>query len=486
MHKNSTDTFPSENPDLCSALQDESYISFMGKLFEKAYNDSLISFTFAVPHIDPLALLEVLDDRSSYQYYWEKPEDEFALAAGESLHEIKGEGKQRFRQVKNKISVITDRALEYANLSHYHTGLHYLGGFSFFDENIGKKWSEFGTASFTIPKWQIIKEGRLTLLTLNIKLADFQDQESLHNYLEDRFNQFEKALELNTDQKKLYPKKSSSAVEISANSETYDRWLDSVTTAKEHIRKGKYQKIVLARHASVRIDDDLQPTHIANRLRKKYPSCYTFLIRQKSSHTFLGSSPERLMAFKKNHLLTEALAGSIERGSTATEDAVMEKELLLSSKNASEHNYVVQAIEQRLAPYVRRLDKGSTPVIKKLSNVQHLFTPITAWLEKNIDAMTVLEELHPTPAVGGYPWKESEPYIRELETFERGWYAGPVGWVNSKGVGEFIVAIRSGLIDKQGATFYAGCGIVEDSDAEAEWRETLLKLSPMLSALEYD
>lgn len=472
--------------DLSALLQEKSYTSFVQEVFEKSDSDSLISFTFPVPCIDPLALLEVLDDGKSYQYYWEKPEDEFTLAAGESLLKLRGEGEQRFRQINNLISVLNESVMEYSPLSHSHTGIHYLGGFSFFDENPGKEWEGFGSATFTVPKWQLIREGRLTLLTLNLRFSDFPDPESLHNYLADKLDQFENALELNSEPRKRYHNNGSSSVKPSTESENYNKWFKSVESAKAHIQQGKYQKIVLARNAKIQIDEDVQPTHIANRLRKKYPNCYTFLIRHNASNTFIGSTPERLVAFKKNHLLTEALAGSIERGTTATEDAVMEKELLLSTKNASEHNYVVKAIEQRLAPFVKKLSKGSKPVIKKLSNVQHLFTPITAWLEKNIDAMTVLQELHPTPAVGGYPWKKSEPYIQKLEYFDRGWYAGPVGWVNSKGVGEFIVAIRSGLIGEKSANFYAGCGIVEDSDAEAEWRETLLKLSPMLSALKYD
>ncbi|MDZ7682556.1 MAG: chorismate-binding protein [Fodinibius sp.] len=126
------------------------------------------------------------------------------------------------------------------------------------------------------------------------------------------------------------------------------------------------------------------------------------------------------------------------------------------------------------------------PEVKKLSNVQHLYTPIRVQLKEQVTMLDVIEQLHPTPAVGGYPWGDAAHHIDELEQFDRGWYAGPVGWFNVNGDGEFAVGIRSGLFTKNKAHFFAGCGIVADSDPQSEWEETNLKLKPMLSALQYD
>ncbi|HLR32116.1 MAG TPA: chorismate-binding protein, partial [Fodinibius sp.] len=143
-------------------------------------------------------------------------------------------------------------------------------------------------------------------------------------------------------------------------------------------------------------------------------------------------------------------------------------------------------IRHRLQPLTKNVYCDHQPRIKKLSNVQHLHTPIRAHLKDDTDILPVIEQLHPTPAVGGYPRKDAMEYIRELEDFERGWYAGPVGWMTPSGSGEFAVAIRSGLLSEDEAHFFAGCGIVADSNPKEEWEETNLKLSPMLSALNYD
>lgn len=476
----------SSDHHLLSLLEEESYTQFLETVFERADSGSLLSFTLPVEYIDPLAGLELLDEGNSYQYFWEKPDDEFAIAAGKSLLKITAEGKQRFKNISDKIAAVKEQSLEYTAVSHSHSGICFLGGFSFFDKNDNLEWHSFGSASFTVPEWQIIKEGRLTLLTLNFKASSFDSSRHLDAQVRETLSGIGRILTLNSGQDLSPFKQPGMMPDISTGKQAFKQWSESVSKAKKLIRQEKFDKIVLARKARVELNEHIAPTHIVNALRGQYPNCYTFLIRQEESKTFLGCTPERLVSFRKNYVLTEALAGSIQRGSTATEDTILERELMQSAKNADEHNYVIKAIEQRLASLVRNIERGARPVIKKLTNVQHLFTPITAWLNEEVNPLTVLEQLHPTPAVGGYPWKDAAPYIRELENFDRGWYAGPVGWLNSNGGGEFAVAIRSGLIDKSHAHFYAGCGIVADSDADAEWREMILKLSPMFSALQYD
>src|SRR5699024_2973901 len=135
-----------------------------------------------------------------------------------------------------------------------------------------------------------------------------------------------------------------------------------------------------------------------------------------------------------------------------------------SNKNRAEHGFVVQDIRQRLEPLTNTIKHGLQPQIKKLSNVQHLHTPIRAHLADGISPLQAVEHLHPTPAVGGFPREKAMHYIQQLERFERGWYAGPVGWMTPSGSGEFSVAIRSGLLCEEEAHFFAGCGIVADSD----------------------
>lgn len=472
---------------LIATLSESSeYQLFLEKVSENLGSDSLLSVSLPIEKIDPLACLELLDEGKAYRYFWEKPSEDFAIAAGKSLHILKASGKDRFRDISKQIQDIQESSFEYTTIEHSHAGIHFLGGFSFFDNNENGDWQSFGSASFTVPQWQIIREGQLTLLTLNFKASSFKTRYKLDEEIKNKFTEIREILALNAELELSAPKDLNRMPDTLTDKLALDSWIDSVSTAKELITQDKFDKIVLAREATIELQDDLEPTHIVNILREQYPNCYSFLVRHEGSKTFIGCTPERLLSFRKNHLLTEALAGSIQRGTTATEDAFLEKELMQSTKNADEHNYVIKAIEQKLAPLVNKIVRGRKPVIKKLTNVQHLFTPITAWLNEGTNPLTILEQLHPTPAVGGYPWEQAKPYIKKLENFDRGWYAGPIGWLNSNNGGEFAVAIRSGLIHNNRATFYAGCGIVADSDARAEWEETILKLRPMLSALQYD
>jgi menaquinone-specific isochorismate synthase len=467
-------------------LENGDYSHFLDKVSKALGSACVVSVTLPIEKIDPLACLELLDTDEGYQYFWEKPADEFAMAAGKALKTITANGKTRFKEIDRHITAIKKGSIEYAPVEHSHAGIHFLGGFSFFDESNDPKWRSFGSASFVIPEWHIIKDGQLTLLSLNFDLSNYHSAGELDNEIKEKFCTICDILELNEEPEFSSVDSLRQNPADLANTMAFSKWTESVNRARKLIAEDKFEKIVLAREAATRLKHIPEPTHIINILREQYPNCYSFLIRNHGSKTFLGCTPERLISFKKNYLLTEALAGSIQRGNTASEDAFMGKELMQSTKNAHEHNYVIRAIEQKLAPFVKKIEKGTKPVIKKLTNVQHLFTPITAWLKEDVNPLAVVEKLHPTPAVGGYPWQKAKPYIRELEDFDRGWYAGPVGWLNSHNGGEFAVAIRSGLIDKESATFYAGCGIVADSDAETEWEETILKLRPMLSALQYD
>ena len=486
MSERSTEDNRISEHHISSLLSSADYIRFLQDISYSLNSPSLISISLPIEKIDPLACLELLDEPEAYQYFWEKPNEDFAIAAGKSIQKITASGKNRFKEINQQITDTKEIAHEYSHIEHSHSGIHFLGGFSFFDDNAEGNWQSFGSASFVVPEWQIVREGQLTLLTLNFKASQFNSQYQLDKEVKDRFFGICESLALNAEVELSVPKGSNQMPDFLTDKYAFNRWTESVSSAKELIREDKFDKIVLAREATISLQEELEPTHIINLLREQYPNCYSFLIRYEGSKAFLGCTPERLISFRRNFLLTEALAGSIQRGATATEDAFLEKELKESSKNADEHNYVIKAIEQKLKPLVNKIERTDKPVIKKLTNVQHLFTPITAWLKEEVNPLAILEQLHPTPAVGGYPWEKAKPYIKKLENFERGWYAGPIGWLNSKNGGEFAVAIRSGLLDSNRATFYAGCGIVADSDATTEWEETILKLRPMLSALQYD
>jgi menaquinone-specific isochorismate synthase len=182
-------------------------------------------------------------------------------------------------------------------------------------------------------------------------------------------------------------------------------------------------------------------------------------------------------------LLTEALAGSAPRGRTASEDAALADALVCDEKELREHRHVVASIDRRLAPLGLRLVHASRPGLKRLVNVQHLHTPVSAALPAGVRLLDVLARLHPTPAVGGSPREAACAPIRGLEGFPRGLYGGPLGWIDHRGGGEFLVGIRSALIDGAHARVYAGSGIVAGSEPDREFAETELKFKALFESL---
>ena len=458
---------------------------FISDLFDNS-SPTFATFSFQIDSLDPLAYLEMCWNPSTYQYYWEMPSDEFAIAAGEELFSITASGKDRFAEVSREFKTVRKFTKEYTTISHPYAGIMFLGGFSFFDEVHGSMWESFAPASFTIPEWMIIKDGKFCIATLTVEIDNFKSADQLQQYLQDQLQKIEQTVSQNSSEKVDYGNEVKLGNNLFNNSSGQNEWVSSVKQAKKKIDLEAFEKIVLARHLSVSKNATTTPTKVLNNLRQQYPNCYNFMIHQSSGKTFLGSTPERLGAFRNQLFLTDALAGSVQRGTTATEDSFYEKYLSGSKKDRDEHNFVIRDIEERLEPFAKTLTRNEQPEIKKLSNVQHLYTPIRVQLKEGVGMLDVIGKLHPTPAVGGYPWKQAREHINKLEHFDRGWYAGPVGWFNAKGNGEFAVGIRSGLFTKTKAHFFAGCGIVADSDPETEWEETNLKLKPMLSALQYD
>lgn len=475
---------PEIAPELRSYLEDEALSRFFNKTLAKDCTFALLSFP--IKSTDPLACLEILSDVDEFQFYWETPRTDFAIAAGGSLETLTAKGRKRFSNIEKAFSTIRKQTAEYSAISHSFAGMHLFGGGSFFDTvKEDEEWKSFAPAAFTLPQWSVIKDGELGIVTIGLTISEESTPDSLFKQLRKKMREISGIFDLEEEELPEPPIISQNFENI-VSPALKASWITSVNEAKNLIREEKFQKIVLARSLRLNISPRLSPTALIHKLRQKYATCYNFLIQYPGSGTFLGSSPERLVSFHQSYINTAALAGSISRGNTASEDLALANTLRSSKKDLQEHNFVIQALKKRLLAFTEAIEQSKTPVIKKLTNVQHLYTPIRARLQSQSQRFSLLQSLHPTPAVGGYPWHKAKPYLKYLENMDRGWYAGPIGWINSSGGGEFAVAIRSGLFKDNYAHFYAGCGIVEDSDAEAEWEETNLKLMPMLSALNND
>jgi isochorismate synthase len=223
------------------------------------------------------------------------------------------------------------------------------------------------------------------------------------------------------------------------------------------------------------------------RLRAAYPDCYTFLSDPGAGRAFVGATPERLARMDPGTVTLGALAGTFPRGATPAADAALKRLMLENPKEREEHAIVVDAIRAALAG-LGRLDIPDEPEVRAFKNVWHLFTPVFLTPSARVSLLSLVERLHPTPAVGGLPREAALEAVRRLETFDRGWYGAPLGWLNGRGEGEFAVALRAGLVSTDSAQsgsvrLIAGGGIVADSDPEREFEETRIKFQPMLGAL---
>jgi isochorismate synthase len=261
-----------------------------------------------------------------------------------------------------------------------------------------------------------------------------------------------------------------------------DAYRTAVASAAQSIRDGAFEKVVMARRREIRTNNFYNIPRAIERLRTDYPGCYTFAVARHGA-VFVGSSPEQLVKLEGKDVSTVCLAGSIGRGDTPEADAALGQRLLDSPKDRHEHEVCVRAIREALEPLCDRLEIPDSPELMTVSNVHHLHTPVRGHLNNGSTIFQLVERLHPTPAVGGYPKEAARQFIRENEGMDRGWYASPIGWVDSNGNGEFAVALRSALIRGLKGHLFAGCGIMGESEPEKELAESELKLRPMLSAM---
>ena len=261
-----------------------------------------------------------------------------------------------------------------------------------------------------------------------------------------------------------------------------EAWDRLVGTFAGAVGRGRIDKVVLARRVGLRSPVELDVPNALRRLAASAPESTTYAFRR-GGRTFLGATPERLARTEGRSFRTIAVAGSIRRGADAAEDAALAAELLASEKDREEQSIVVDSIRDQLAPIADTLEVAPEPSVMRLRFVQHLATVITGSLPEARGLLSIGALLHPTPAVGGAPRDVALALLDEHEGFDRGWYAGPIGWLAADGDGELCVALRCGIVDHTRATLFAGCGIVADSDPEAEWEESRIKLRAVVSAL---
>jgi menaquinone-specific isochorismate synthase len=345
-----------------------------------------------------------------------------------------------------------------------------FGGFAFQPGGAEQEhWRGFGDARFVLPRYSYVRDGERAWLGLALVAED--TAEARERWL----LEWER---LGSALAQVTPAETApvGARVLSRDEPSAADWTRLVDGIRAGIAAGRVEKVVAARRLSITLEPAPDPVSLLARLRRVSPSTTRFAFRRGAA-TFLGATPERLLARRGLSLETEALAGSIRPGPATA------RRLLASGKDHHEHELVVRDLLRVLEPLARSLEYSGQPRVQELRHVLHLRTPVLAELREPHHVLELVERLHPTPAVGGVPRTEALAWIAEHERRPRGWYAGPVGWFDAAGDGEFSVALRSGLLLGSTAHLYAGGGIVADSDAAGELAETQLKLAALLDAL---
>ena len=410
------------------------------------------------------------------RFYWKDPDNELYLAGignAWKMHSLKGEN--RFQEIKDKWAVIMESAIINGINSGKGTGPLCFGGFSFNSKDTwpGSTWSQFGSYLFYIPKFLITETKQGTYLTSSIYLDPHMSDREIIQFMEDR----EDFLSMSASDRKKMP-----AI-VEQQEHLVKEWKQAIVRSVEDIQKGQMEKIVLARELSLHFEDEVPSHHVLENLLIQQNGSFIFGL-ESGDDCFIGASPERLVKKDGAAIFSACLAGSTPRSIDEETDTALGNELLNDHKNRSEHQFVVNMIKKAMEEHCIEINIPDAPVLMKLKNIQHLYTPVNCVSKPGTSVLDFVELLHPTPALGGSPRDVAMEKIERYEGMDRGFYAAPIGWMDLYGNGDFSVGIRSGLLQRDKASLYAGCGIVEKSDPDSEYMETKVKFKPMLSALE--
>ncbi|MEM7583254.1 MAG: isochorismate synthase [Acidobacteriota bacterium] len=426
--------------------------------------------TVPAPRVDPETLLEVSSRRLGV--VWDPP-DGLAFAGVGATHRIELEGPEPLERLRSRASGVWSQLTTRNHPACMAVTPRLYGGVAFDPHGAREEpWQEFGSGCFTLPRIGYSTDGQRASLSLAVRgnelttpeqrLAWVTEVDALRSLMQSPLG-----ADLTRDRL--------SAVRA-IHRTSQDLWHAEVEAIVAGIRDGAFQKIVAARSSRVELMAPLETAAVLRRLSRGLRSSTRFAFCRRRS-TFIGATPERLITRRGRSIATEALAGSIASGAEGA------GRLLRSDKDLGEHQLVVDELVRRLGPLCQHLEVDPHPRVRELRDVMHLLTPISGTLAEPRHVLELVEELHPTPAVGGVPTETAMRWISRHETFSRGWYAAPVGWFDAQGDGDFAVALRSCVLRGSEAFLFAGAGIVGDSDPRSEYIETELKEQALLTAL---
>jgi len=344
--------------------------------------------------------------------------------------------------------------------------LYVLGGQRFDSLTVeSKEWKGFGECFFFIPKILFIQKDNKTVLRIYVtksQLKNKNKRDSIAFEIDELLTfEYKETTKHFTGTFSEYPKR--------------DTWDNMIHSCLNDLDKNIIEKIVMCRKEVFDSNELVNPYNVFTNLKENASGSYLFYLDIDEGKTFISMTPERLFKLDGQSIEIDSIAGTRPRGHDSSSDDKWGEELLNSPKEIEEHRIVSREIQEKLISVCQEVKASANESLLKLKHVQHIHSKFHGTIEKDGNFAQLINTFHPTPAVGGRPWSSARKLIDNLEPFDRGFYAAPVGYC-SKNKTEFAVGIRSALVDNFKIHLFGGCGIVRGSVAEHEWRETQTKM----------
>ena len=435
----------------------------------------IASLTFSIAPVAPWVVLAALSKAGDRHFYYDPP-GQSSLVGAASVVECCAAGESRFEQAQAFVQVWQSRFVYKSFVrgtirSSKRRASHFFCSATFFEQTT----TAFEPICLFVPQVQVTDDVDASTVTFNCLVTPETDIDRVVLRI---FRQLEqlKSMEAIALDRPLAKRQAVRSV---------DGFEHSVAAVLEKIGRDGLHKVVLADVMDVVADVPFDEVRSLQTLRQNHPDCTIFSVGNGLGQSFIGASPERLLSIRAGQMTTDALAGSAPRGLTPSIDIQLAQTLLNSEKERYEHQVVVEFLVAQLRSLGLTPQYETAPDLLRLFHIQHLHTPISAVLDRyrKLSPLNILARLHPTPAVAGVPCADACDLIHQYETFDRGLYAAPLGWIDTEMNSEFIVGIRSALIDGRKARLYAGAGIVSGSQPAKELAEIKLKLQSLLNAL---
>jgi len=452
--------------DFASSKAGEDFTAFINKKRDFITAGSIISFAYPLKNIDLINTINTVQEKFPNFIFIKRPQKNYSFIAIDQLINLEFD-QIKFTQLEPIITKLNSSLI--SNWSDYNleTVPFITGGAKFNSKSNSDEWIDFKSFHFFVPGIIFLKDEEKSFVISNHKISPSFDEEKILKEFSEVIS-FARSLEENRNGKYH---SALGASKLLKNNKV--QWEDLVNDSLKQLNS-EFTKVVLSRRIEVETKNGMDWHTCFEKLESENTNGYLFLFKSKDS-AFFGASPEKFLSIHSNKLEIDALAGTSSCESKAVEEE------LLNDKNLHEHRIVIDFIRNALSGFASKIEIDEQPRIKKLRNVNHLYSKIDAELNSHKDVLKLIDVLFPTPAVCGLPKQRAYQAISELEKFDRGLFSGLIGWIDPFMNCEFTVAIRSALYKNHKLFLYAGAGIVKESNPEEEFFETELKFKTILN-----